>query len=222
MSMNQADQAMTSPKQLENMTDEQLSQELSKALLELEGALMTGVDMPADAAAPAEMAPAPAAEPMAAAPAAPATEAPAQITGDMMMMIEPETLQQATAKMVAMGLLDVATDQLTPELLAAFQIVIDAIDPGLFNLQQPEQLKEFIDGVNSGAIDLAIAVNRARELSGAGGVPVTTGAGVPIGAAAGFTPGGNFGPAGGVPAAGVPAAGVPAGLGIPAGAPIPR
>ena len=73
MSMNQADQAMTSPKQLENMTDEQLSQELSKALLELEGALMTGVDMPADAAASAEMAPAPAAEPMAAAPAAPAT-----------------------------------------------------------------------------------------------------------------------------------------------------
>jgi len=222
MSMNQADQAMTNPNQLEKMTDEQLSQELSKALLELEGALMAGVDMPADAAAPAEMAPAPAAEPMAAAPAAPATEAPAQITGDMMMMIEPETLQQATAKMVAMGLLDVATDQLTPELLAAFQIVIDAIDPGLFNLQQPEQLKEFIDGVNSGAIDLAIAVNRARELSGAGVGPVPTGAGVPIGAAAGFAPGGNFGPAGGVPAAGVPAGGIPAGLGIPAGAPIPR
>tara|TARA_R100001510_G_C7654440_1_gene213095 strand:- start:3228 stop:3857 length:630 start_codon:yes stop_codon:yes gene_type:complete len=209
---------MTSPNKLEDMTDEQLSQELSKALNELEGALMTGAEMASGSQAPAEPAPAPAAEPMAAA-AAPATAAPAQITGDMMMMIEPETLQQATAKMVAMGLLDVATDQLTPELLSAFQIVIDAIDPGLFNLQQPEQLKEFIDGVNSGAIDLAIAVNRARELSGAGGVPVPTGTGVPIGASAGFVPGGVFAPAGAVPAGAVPAT---VGLGVPAGAPIPR
>lgn len=66
---------------------------------------------------------------------------------------------------------------------------------------------------NSGAIDLAIAVNRAREL--AGQQPIATGAGVPVGAAAGFVPGGVFGGPQSGPAA--PAAGI----GSPAGSPRP-
>ena len=199
MSMSQQSRmAPSAQKPLEQMSDAELSAELDRALSDLQGALGGGE---------APMEPAPAAAPMAPAPQAAPAAAP---TGDMMGTIPPDLLQQATAKMVAMGLLDAATTELTPDLIMAFQIIIDAIDPGLYDLQQPEQLKEFINGVNSGAIDLAIAVNRAREL--AGQQPIATGAGVPVGAAAGFVPGGVFGaaPTGAAPAAGVgPAAGTP-------------
>ena len=192
----QSRMAPSQQKPIEQMSDAELSAELDRALSDLQGAL-SGTE-----AAPMEAAPA--AAPMAAPQTAPA----AAPSGEMMIgTIAPDLLQQATAKMVAMGLLDAATTELTPDLIMAFQIIIDAIDPGLYDLQQPEQLKEFINGVNSGAIDLAIAVNRAREL--AGQQPIATGAGVPIGAAAGFVPGGVFGgaPAGATglgPAAGVP------------------
>lgn len=199
MSMSQQSRmAPSAQKPLEQMSDAELSAELDRALSDLQGAL-------GGTAAPMEAAPA--AAPMAPAPQAAPAAAP---TGDMMGTIPPDLLQQATAKMVAMGLLDAATTELTPDLIMAFQIIIDAIDPGLYDLQQPEQLKEFINGVNSGAIDLAIAVNRAREL--AGQQPIATGAGVPVGAAAGFVPGGVFGgaPAGAAPTVGVgPAAGTP-------------
>lgn len=199
MSMSQQSRmAPSAQKPLEQMSDAELSAELDRALSDLQGALGGG-EAPMEAA--------PAAAPMAPAPQAAPAAAP---TGDMMGTIPPDLLQQATAKMVAMGLLDAATTELTPDLIMAFQIIIDAIDPGLYDLQQPEQLKEFINGVNSGAIDLAIAVNRAREL--AGQQPIATGAGVPVGAAAGFVPGGVFGgaPAGAAPTAGVgPAAGTP-------------
>lgn len=198
MSMSQQSRmAPSQQKPIEQMSDAELTAELDRALADLQGAL-SGTE-----AAPIEAAPA--AAPMAAPPQAAPAAAP---SGEMMMgTIAPDLLQQATAKMVAMGLLDAATTELTPDLIMAFQIIIDAIDPGLYDLQQPEQLKEFINGVNSGAIDLAIAVNRAREL--AGQQPIATGAGVPIGAAAGFVPGGVFGgaPAGATglgPAAGVP------------------
>lgn len=192
--MNQADQAMTRQNELENMSDAELMAALDGALGTLETALS-----PAAAAAPA-----------AAAPAAAAAQAPmmAPPTG-MMEQVPPELVQQATARMVAMGLFTEAVSEITPEVLASMQVIIDAIDPGLYDLSQPEQLKEFIDGVNSGAIDLAIAANRARELSGA--QPIPTGAGVPIGASAGFVPGGVFAPtgAGAAPAGAAPAGGFP-------------
>lgn len=191
-------QAMASQKPLEQMSDAELQAELDRALGQLEGAI-AGVDS-APVAAPAD---APVAAPVAAPAAAP-------MSADAMLgTVEPEAVQQATARMVAMGLLPAATSDITPDILMAFQLIIDAIDPGLYDLQQPEQLKEFIDGVNSGAIDLAIAVNRARELAGTAGGAIPTGAGVPIGAAAGFVPGGDFGPTGAAPA------------GIPAGPPRP-
>lgn len=203
MSMSQQSRMEPSPqKQLEQMSDAELAAELDRALAELQGAI--GGQGQAMEAAPqaAPMAPAPQAAP----PAAP--------SGEMMLgSVPPEQVQQATAKMVAMGLLNEATTEITPELIMALQVIIDAIDPGLYNLQQPEQLKEFINGVNSGAIDLAIAVNRARELSGQ--QPIPTGAGVPVGAAAGFVPGGVFG---GAPAGAAPAA---SGVGAAAGAPRP-
>ena len=179
MSMSQG---MTSQRPLEQMSDAELQAELDRALGQLEGAISGAEAAPADAPMSAD---------------------------GMLGTVEPDAVQQATARMVSMGLLPAATSDITPDILMAFQLIIDAIDPGLYDLQQPEQLKEFIDGVNSGAIDLAIAVNRARELAGTAGGAIPTGAGVPIGAAAGFVPGGNFGPAGAAPA------------GIPAGPPRP-
>jgi hypothetical protein len=179
-------------KQLDQMSDAELTAELDRALNNLQTAVGGAEAVAAAPMQAASMAPVPAAQ------AAPAP------TGEMMLAnIPPDDLQAATSRMVAIGLLTEATSQITPELLMSMQVIIDAIDPGLFNLQQPEQLKEFINGVNSGAIDLAIAVNRARELSGQ--PPIPTGAGVPVGAAAGFVPGGVFG-------------GVPAGADRPAGA----
>jgi len=194
MSMSQG---MTSQRPLEQMSDAELQAELDRALGQLEGAISGAEAAPADApmSEPAAPVAAPVAEPMSA--------------DGMLGTVEPDAVQQATARMVSMGLLPAATSDITPDILMAFQLIIDAIDPGLYDLQQPEQLKEFIDGVNSGAIDLAIAVNRARELAGTAGGAIPTGAGVPIGAAAGFVPGGNFGPAGAAPA------------GIPAGPPRP-
>lgn len=203
MSMSQQSRMEPSPqKQLEQMSDAELAAELDRALAELQGAI-GGQEQAMEAA--------PQAAPMA---PAPQTAPPAAPSGEMMLgSVPPEQVQQATAKMVAMGLLNEATTEITPELIMALQVIIDAIDPGLYNLQQPEQLKEFINGVNSGAIDLAIAVNRARELSGQ--QPIPTGAGVPVGAAAGFVPGGVFG---GAPAGAAPAA---PGVGAAAGAPRP-
>ena len=201
----QSRMAPSQQKPLEQMSDAELTAELDRALNNLQSVV-----------GGAEAAPAP---PMEAAPAtqpAPAPAAPAP-TGEMMLGVVPaEELQQATAKMVAMGLLESATSELSPDLVVLFQAIIDAIDPGLYNLQQPEQLKEFINGVNSGAIDLAIAVNRARELTGQ--QPIPTGAGVPVGAAAGFVPGGVFG---GAPAGAAPAAPAAPGVGAAAGAPRP-
>jgi hypothetical protein len=205
MSMSQQSRMEPSPqKQLEQMSDAELAAELDRALAELQGAI-GGQEQAMEAAPAAPMAPAPQAMPPAPAPG-----------GDMMLgSVPPEQVQSATAKMVAMGLLNEATTEITPELIMALQVIIDAIDPGLYNLQQPEQLKEFINGVNSGAIDLAIAVNRARELTGQ--QPIPTGAGVPVGAAAGFVPGGVFGgaPAGAAPAGAAPAAGFGAAAGAP-------
>jgi len=195
-------------KQLEQMSDAELSAELDRALAELQGAIGGQEQAMQAARAATPMAPAPSTM-------APAPQAmPPTPSGEMMLgAVPPEQVQQATAKMVAMGLLNEATTEITPELIMALQVIIDAIDPGLYNLQQPEQLKEFINGVNSGAIDLAIAVNRARELSGQ--QPIATGAGVPVGAAAGFVPGGVFG---GAPAGAAPTA---PGVGAAAGAPRP-
>lgn len=135
MSMSQQSRMEPSQqKQLEEMSDAELSAELDRALAELQGVIGGQEEGMQQEAQPAPM------QPPAETPAAQPT------ANEMLSTIPPEDLQQATAKMVAMGLVDKATTQLTPELLMVFQLVIDAIDPGLFDLQQPEQLKEFING----------------------------------------------------------------------------
>ena len=111
-----------------------------------------------------------------------------------MMGLQSEDIQEATSKLVAMGMLDEVAASMTPQLIVSLQEVADKIDPGLYDLNQPEQLEEFINGINNGTIDIT---QRPSE---------PTGAGVPV-----------LGPAGG--AALGPAGGLPTGVGAPA--PIP-
>ena len=95
-------------------------------------------------------------------------------------------------------------NKMNEELVADLQAVANLLSPGLYDLSQPDQLEEFINGINDGTIPLTPAVP-APAAGAAGAVP----AGIPV-------PG-----AGAVPA-GIPGAGGPAGLsgGLP-GAPAP-
>tara|TARA_R110001583_G_scaffold2660_5_gene18811 strand:- start:18655 stop:19194 length:540 start_codon:yes stop_codon:yes gene_type:complete len=100
------------------------------------------------------------------------------------MGMTPDKVQEATAKLVEAGMLDAASAEITPELIAKMQEIADQIDPGLYELSQPDQLMEFINGINSGTIELTPAVpagqpadpvlqGGAGDLSGqlAGGLP---------------------------------------------------
>ncbi len=115
----------------------------------------------------------------------------------MLDSIQPEEVQMATAKLVEAGMMDSVTSEITPETIEKLQAVADMIDPGLYELENPEELKEFIDGINTGTIDLArsdepeLAAGAAGPLGGAG--PVAGPVGPPAGAvgAAGALPSGG-------------------------------
>ena len=108
----------------------------------------------------------------------------------MLDSIQPEEVQMATAKLVEAGMMDSVTSEMSPETIEKLQAVADMIDPGLYELENPEELKEFIDGINTGTIDLArsdepeLAAGPAGPLGGAG--PVAG----PAGPAAGALPAG--------------------------------
>ena len=117
----------------------------------------------------------------------------------MLDSIQPEDVQMATAKLVEAGMMDTVTSEMSPETIEKLQAVADMIDPGLYELENPEELKEFIDGINTGTIDLArsdepeLAAGAAGPLGGAG--PVAGPAGPPAGGAL---------PAGALPSGGGP------------------
>ena len=109
--------------------------------------------------------------------AAPSAE-PAMGMDQFGMGMTPDKVQAATAKLVQAGMLDAATTEITPELIAQLQQVADQIDPGLYDLSQPDQLEEFINGINDGTIELKPAAPAAPAgqppeplLQGAGGLP---------------------------------------------------
>jgi len=113
------------------------------------------------------------------------------------MGLTPDAIQQATAKLVEAGIFTGTTGEMTQELVADLQAVANLLSPGLYDLSQPDQLEEFINGINDGTIPLTPAVP-APAAGAAGAVP----AGIPV-------PGAGAVPAG---AAGIPAgaAGIPA------------
>ena len=105
----------------------------------------------------------------------------------------PEDVQSATAKLVQAGMLDAAAAEMTPVLIAKLQQIADQIDPGLYDLSQPDQLEEFINGINSGTIELTPAGQPAEPLLQGGAED-----GEPTG---GFPPAGAAGAAAGAPPA---------------------
>ena len=110
---------------------------------------------------------APAADPAAAPAAAPA--APVMPMDEFGMGMTPEKIQQATAKLVEAGMFDMTTGEMTPDLVAALQSVANLLSPGLYDLSQPDQIEEFINGINDGTI----ALTPGTPVPGAGlaGIP---------------------------------------------------
>lgn len=104
------------------------------------------------------------------------------------MGMTPEKVQLATSMLVEAGMLDAVSGNITPELVAQLQMIADQIDPGLYDLSQPEQLEEFINGINDGTIQL-----RAKPPAASG--PDALPAGQPAG-----LPAAGLAPAGGLPA----------------------
>jgi len=103
------------------------------------------------------------------------------------MGMTPDKVQSATAKLVEAGMLDAATPEITPDLIAKMQEIADQIDPGLYDLSQPDQLEEFINGINNGTITLAPAAPAAP--GGLPPAPVVQGGGLGGDLAGGIPPG---------------------------------
>lgn len=130
--------------------------------------------------------------------AAPAAPAPQMDMDEFGMGMTPQKVQSATARLVEAGMLDAAASEVTPELIAKMQAIADQIDPGLYDLSQPDQLEEFINGINNGTIALAAAAE-APAPAGQPAEPLVQGAGAGLG--------GEL--AGGLPPAGAGAAPAP-------------
>ena len=62
------------------------------------------------------------------------------------MGLTAEKIQSATAKLVDAGMMDAVSGEINQQIIAQLQMIADQIDPGLYDLSQPEQLEEFING----------------------------------------------------------------------------
>ena len=131
--------------------------------------------------------------------AAPEAPAPQMDMDEFGMGMTPQKVQSATARLVEAGMLDAAASEVTPELMAKMQAIADQIDPGLYDLSQPDQLEEFINGINNGTIALAAAAAAPAAPAGQPAEPLVQGAGAGLG--------GQL--AGGLPPAGAGAAPAP-------------
>ena len=116
-------------------------------------------------------------------------------TGASLDMISPDMITIATTALVEAGFLDLASSELTPELVQTFQQVADQMAPGVYNMNNDADLMEFVNGIANGTIP----VPSAKSLTSGG-----ESAGPPAGEP----------PAGALP--GEPAGGLP---GVPAGDP---
>ena len=198
---------------LDNMSLEQLTQildsqvsELTKIDAELQYLQQLENQMAQeDKPQPAAMA-APPAAPMAAPAAAPAAAPMAAPMNEFGMGLTPDMVQKATAKLVEVGMFNMATGEVTPELLGDLQVIANLLSPGLYDLSQPDQLEEFLNGIINGTIELRIPAGAieaaAAGTSPAGAAPAGAGAAGATGAtgATGAIPAGAAGAAGAAPA----------------------
>ena len=95
--------------------------------------------------------------------------APAEGGMGAMPTVDPALVMAASSVLVAAGLLGEATEQLTPEVIAAMQSLVDKIRPGLYDLSVPEELMEVMNGLANGTIGLDIAGDAAAAGPGPGG-----------------------------------------------------
>ena len=70
-------------------------------------------------------------------------------------MLSPDIIQSATAALVEAGLLDKATNQMSPDLIQVLQMVADMQSPGIYNLNNDADLMEFVNGIANGIIPIA-------------------------------------------------------------------
>jgi len=147
--------AIPSEQELAEMPLDQLEQLVMQQASEVSSLLGgEGTDVsPALGAPPAE------------APIAPEGEqsvSPYMETGAPLDMISPDIIQMATTKLVEAGFLDVASSDMTPELIQVLQTVADSVAPGIYNLNNDADMMEFINGIANGTIVLP----STRELAG--------------------------------------------------------
>ena len=88
-------------------------------------------------------------------------------------MLSPDLIQGATSALVGAGYLDSATSEMTPDLIAVLQTVSDLLAPGLYNLNNDNDLMEFVSGISNGTIPVESAGTIA---AGGGPEPVPAGA----------------------------------------------
>ena len=69
-------------------------------------------------------------------------------------MLSPDIIQSATTALVEAGFLDRATNQMSPELIKVMQGVADLLSPGIYNLNNDEDLMEFTNGIANGTVPI--------------------------------------------------------------------
>tara|TARA_R110000824_G_scaffold278612_1_gene466892 strand:+ start:8349 stop:8885 length:537 start_codon:yes stop_codon:yes gene_type:complete len=172
--------AIPSEQELATMPLDQLEQLVMQQANEV-SSLLGGEGTDAAPAAPGEMMPAPE--------GSPAVD-PYMDSGAPLDMLSSDIIQMATTRMVESGFLDVASSEMTPELIQVLQGAADAIAPGIYNMNNDADLTEFVNGIANGTIPLSSTRSlTADAASGAGPEPI------------------GPEPAGGLPAGGPPAGG---------------
>lgn len=77
-------------------------------------------------------------------------------------MLSPDLIQSATTALVEAGLLDRATNQMSPDLIQVLQGVADLQSPGIYNLNNDADLMEFVNGIATGIIPIGGAGGSAE------------------------------------------------------------
>jgi hypothetical protein len=114
--------------------------------------------------------------------------------------VDPVLVEQASAKMVEMGLIEKVTGILTPDIMEILTLSVEQAFPGLLNLQDPGDLEEALQGVINGTIPLQ---PRGKLADAARGAAAAAAAG-PAPGAGGLAPGAPELGGGGIPGAGAP------------------
>tara|TARA_R100000700_G_C3156117_1_gene133332 strand:+ start:225 stop:743 length:519 start_codon:yes stop_codon:yes gene_type:complete len=76
-------------------------------------------------------------------------------------MLSPDLIQAATTALVEAGLMDRATNQMSPDLIQVLQGVADMQSPGIYNLNNDADLMEFVNGIATGIIPIGTAGSSA-------------------------------------------------------------